>query len=52
VSIGLEDISIRHDLRPGDLGYVIYRHGFVLTKEEPSSTFGKPVRMQGYELML
>ena len=21
----LEDITIRHDLRPGDLGYVIYR---------------------------
>src|SRR5688572_30980936 len=23
----IEDITIRHDLRPGDLGYVIYRHG-------------------------
>jgi len=23
----LEEITIRHDLRPGDLGYVIYRHG-------------------------
>ncbi len=28
------------------------RHGFVLTDEEPSSEFGKPVRMQRYELTL
>ncbi len=31
--ITLDDISIRTDIRPGDIGFVIYRHG-VLYKEE------------------
>jgi GNAT superfamily N-acetyltransferase len=29
----LEDISIRTDLIPGDIGYVIYRHGVLYKKE-------------------
>lgn len=35
MAIILDDITIRHDLRPGDLGYVIYLHG-VLYEEEYS----------------
>ncbi len=26
-SISLNDVSIRTELRPGDIGYVIYMHG-------------------------
>lgn len=29
----LEDITIRHDLRPGDLGYVVYRVGKLADRE-------------------
>ena len=31
--ISLNDISIRTDLRPGDIGYVIYMHGSLYHKE-------------------
>jgi ribosomal protein S18 acetylase RimI-like enzyme len=31
--IALEDISIRTDLRPGDIGYVTYLHGHLYEKE-------------------
>ncbi len=32
-AIGLEEISIRNELRPGDLGYVIYLHGLLYSRE-------------------
>jgi len=32
-SIKLNDISIRTDLRPGDIGYVIYLHGLLYEEE-------------------
>jgi N-acetylglutamate synthase-like GNAT family acetyltransferase len=31
--IKLDDITIRTDLRPGDIGYVIYLHGFLYKSE-------------------
>jgi len=31
--ISLDDISIRTDLRPGDLGYVMYQHGVLYSRE-------------------
>ncbi len=33
MNIRVEDIRIRHNLRPGDLGYVIYLHGLLYGKE-------------------
>ena len=41
--ISLDDISIRTELRPGDLGYIIYRHG-VLYKEE----YGYGIEFESY----
>jgi len=32
-SIGLNDITIRTELRPGDIGYVIYLHGYLYKQE-------------------
>ena len=31
--ISLEDISIRTELQPGDVGYIIYLHGLLYSKE-------------------
>jgi GNAT superfamily N-acetyltransferase len=31
--VSLDDISIRTELRPGDIGYVIYLHGALYSKE-------------------
>lgn len=31
--MNLNDVTIRTDLRPGDLGYVIYRHGILYSRE-------------------
>ena len=31
--VSLDDISIRTDLRPGDIGYVTYMHGTLYSKE-------------------
>lgn len=32
-AISLNDIKIRTELKPGDIGYVIYRHGELYNKE-------------------
>jgi peptidyl-dipeptidase Dcp len=39
----LDDISIRTELRPGDLGYVIYLHGALYSKE-----YGYGVQFESY----
>ena len=31
--INLSDIQIRTKLKPGDIGYVIYRHGILYNQE-------------------
>lgn len=31
--ITLDDINIRHKLRPGDMGYILYMHGNIYKKE-------------------
>ena len=42
-TISLEDISIRAQLKPGDLGYVIYLHGTLYAKE-----YGYGVQFESY----
>ncbi|MDY0236469.1 MAG: GNAT family N-acetyltransferase [Gudongella sp.] len=32
-SIGPEEITIRHNLKPGDTGYISYMHGWIYNKE-------------------
>ncbi len=41
--ISLDDVSIRTELRPGDLGYVIYLHGALYSKE-----YGYGVQFESY----
>ena len=41
--ISLEDISIRTELKPGDLGYVIYLHGSLYGRE-----YGYGVQFESY----
>jgi len=42
-NVSLSDISIRTELRPGDLGYVIYLHGVLYSKE-----YGYGVQFENY----
>jgi N-acetylglutamate synthase-like GNAT family acetyltransferase len=42
-NVSLSDISIRTELRPGDLGYVIYLHGALYSKE-----YGYGVQFESY----
>ena len=42
-TISLEDISIRTELKPGDIGYVIYLHGKLYGKE-----YGYGVQFENY----
>lgn len=44
--ITIEDISIRNELRPGDLGYVVYRHGLLYAKE-----YGYGIAFESYVAM-
>jgi len=32
-SISLQDITIRHDLKPGDMGYILHMHGDIYYRE-------------------
>lgn len=42
-NISLDDISIRTELRPGDIGYVIYMHGDLYKKE-----YGYGIQFEAY----
>ena len=42
-NVSLRDISIRTELRPGDLGYVIYLHGTLYSKE-----YGYGIQFENY----
>src|SRR5512134_3397611 len=42
-NISLDDISIRTELRPGDMGYVIYMHGDLYKKE-----YGYGIQFEAY----
>ena len=55
--VTIDDVRVRNDLRPGDLGYVIHRHvykrfGFVLTEEKESTALRKSLKEQRYELII
>lgn len=41
--VSLEDITIRHDLKPGDIGYVTYLHGLLYSRE-----FGYGIDFESY----
>ena len=41
--VSLSDISIRTELRPGDIGYVIYLHGSLYSKE-----YGYGIQFESY----
>jgi GNAT superfamily N-acetyltransferase len=42
-NVSLTELSIRTDLRPGDLGFVIYRHGALYSQE-----YGYSVQFENY----
>jgi GNAT superfamily N-acetyltransferase len=42
-NVFLDELSIRTDLRPGDLGFVIYRHGTLYSQE-----YGYSVQFENY----
>jgi GNAT superfamily N-acetyltransferase len=42
-TISLDDISIRTEFRPGDIGYVIYLHGALYSKE-----YGYGIQFESY----
>jgi GNAT superfamily N-acetyltransferase len=42
-NVSLTELSIRTDLRPGDLGFVIYRHGALYSQE-----YGYTVQFENY----
>jgi peptidyl-dipeptidase Dcp len=42
-NVALRDISIRTELRPGDLGYVIYLHGALYSRE-----YGYGIQFESY----
>ena len=43
--ISLDDISIRTELRPGDIGYVTYMHGTLYSEE-----YGYRIQFESYFL--
>lgn len=42
-NINLEDITIRTDIRPGDIGYITYMHGWIYQEE-----YGYSTAFEGY----
>lgn len=52
-NIKLEDISIRHQIRPGDAGYITYMHGWIYKKEYNYTTaFEAYVAQSFYDFLL
>ncbi|MDD4843641.1 MAG: helix-turn-helix domain-containing GNAT family N-acetyltransferase [Anaerotignum sp.] len=51
-NIRIEDITIRNNLKPGDIGYIIYMHGWIYGNEyNYSSVFESYVAMSFYEYL-
>lgn len=51
--IGLEDITIRTDIREGDAGYITYMHGWIYKKERNyNASFEAYVAQSFYEFLL